>query len=190
MAKLRTRFRLERVVVVGDRGTRTHTQIDSLTQSPGLGWMAALRCEAIRQLADPHTLDVALVAQERLAEITSVPVPGERLVACDNPLVAQQSQRKRHAWLEATAHDWAAMVREVARRTKTPWGQAEIGKKVGQVLHHYPMAKHCTVQIEDKQLSYARRAASIQREAALDGLDVIRTSEPAERLSAEDTVRG
>jgi hypothetical protein len=190
VATLRPRFRLERVVVVGDRGTRTHTHIDSLTQSPGLGWMAALRCEAIRQLADPPTLDVALVAQERLAEITSVPVPGERLVACDNPLVAQQSQRKRHAWLEATAHDWAAIVREVARRTKTPWGQAEMGKKVGQVRHHDPMAKHLTVQIEDTQWSYARRAETIQREAALDGLDVIRTSEPAERLSAEDTVRG
>ena len=190
MAQLRTRFRLERVVVVGDRGTLTHTHIDSLTQSPGLGWIAALRCEAIRQLADTHTLDVALVAQERLAEITSVPCPGERLVACATPLVAQQRQRQRHAWLEATAHDWAAMVREVARRTTTPWGQAEIGKKVGQVLHHYPMAKHFTVQIEDKQLSYARRSESIQREAALDGIYVIRTSEPAERLSAEDTMRG
>jgi transposase len=190
VAKLRTRFRLERVVLVGDRGTLTHTQIDSLKQYPGLGWIAALRFEAIRKLADTHTLDVALVAHERLAEITSVQFPGERLVACYNPLVAQQRQRKRHALLEATEHDLAAIVREVARRTKTPLGQAEIGKKVGQVLHHYPMAKHCTVQIEDKPLSYARRAESIQREAALDGLYVIRTSEPAERLSAEDTVRG
>ncbi|HSX83666.1 MAG TPA: IS1634 family transposase, partial [Candidatus Saccharimonadia bacterium] len=190
VAKLRTRFRLERVVLVGDRGTLTQTQIDSLKQYPGLGWIAALRFEAIRKLADTHTLDVALVAHERLAEITSVQFPGERLVACYNPLVAQQRQRKRHALLEATEHDLAAIVREVARRTKTPLGQAEIGKKVGQVLHHYHMAKHFTVQIEDKQLSYARRAESIQREAALDGIYVIRTSEPAERLSAEDTVRG
>ena len=190
VAKLRTRFRLERVVLVGDRGTLTHTQIDSLTQSPGLGWIAALRFEAIRKLADTPTLDVALVAHERLAEITSAQFPGERLVACDNPLVAQQRQRKRHAWLAATEHDLAAIVREVARRTKTPLGQAEIGKKVGQVLHHSHMAKHFMVQIEAKQLSYARRPASIQREAALDGIYVIRTSEPAERLSAEDTVRG
>jgi hypothetical protein len=92
--------------------------------------------------------------------------------------------------LEATEHDLAAIVREVARRTKTPLGQAEMGKKVGQVLHHSHLAKHCTVQIEDKQWFYARRPESIQREAALDGLYVIRTSEPAERLSAEDTVRG
>jgi len=190
VAKLRTRFRLERMVLVGDRGTLTQTQIDHLKQYPGLGWIAALRFEAMRKLADTHALDVAWVAHAPLAEITSAQFPGERLVACCNPLVAQERQRKRHALLEATDHDLAAIVREVARRTKTPLGQAEIGKKVGQVLHHYHMAKHCTVQIEDKQLSYARRAETIQREAALDGLYVIRTSEPAERLSAEDTVRG
>ena len=190
VAKLRTRFRLERVVLVGDRGTLTQTQIAYLKQYPGLGWIAALRFEAIRKLADTHALDVAWVAHAQLAEITSAQFPGERLVACYNPLVAQERQRKRHALLEATEHDLAAIVREVARRTKTPLGQAEIGKKVGQVLHHYHMAKHFTVQIEDNRLSYARRPASIQREAALDGIYVIRTSEPAERLSAEDTVRG
>ena len=190
VAKLRIRFRLERVVLVGDRGTLTQTQIDYLKQYPGLGWIAALRFEAIRKLADTHTLDLALVAHQPLAEITSVQFPGERLVACYNPLVAQKRQQKRHALLEATEHDLAAIVREVARRTKTPLTQAEIGKKVGKVLHHYHMAKHFAVQIEDQQLSYARRPESIQREAAVDGIYVIRTSEPAERLSAADTVRG
>jgi transposase len=181
---------LERVVVVGDRGTLTQTQIDDLQQSPGLGWIAALRFAAIRKLADAHTLDMVLVAHEPLAEITAAQFPGERLVAGYNPLVAQERQRKRHAWLEATEHDWAAIVREVARRTKTPLGQAEIGQKVGQVLHRYPMAKPLTVHITDNRLSYARRPESIQRQAALDGIYVIRTSEPAERLSAADTVRG
>jgi hypothetical protein len=190
VAKLRTRFRLERVVLVGDRGTLTQTPIDSLQQYPGLGWIAALRFEAIRKLADTHTLDMVLVAHEPLAEITSAQCPGERLVACYNPLVAQERQRKRHALLAATEDDLAAIVREVARRPKTPLSQAEIGKKVGQVLHHYHMAQHVTVQIEDNRLSYARRPEAIQREAALDGIYVIRTSEPAERLSAEETVRG
>jgi len=149
-----------------------------------------LRFEAIRKLADTHTLDMVLVAHEPLAEITSAQFPGERLVACYNPLVAQERQRKRHALLAATEDDLAAIVREVARRTKTPLSQAEIGKKVGQVLRHYHMAKHFTVQIAENRLSYARRPEAIQREAALDGIYVIRTSEPAERLSAEDTVRG
>jgi hypothetical protein len=187
VAELRTRFRLERVVLGGDRGTLTQTHIDSLQQYPGLGWIAALRFEAIRKLADTHTLDMVLVAHEPLAAITSAQVPGERLVACYTPLVAQERQRKRHALLAATEHDLGAIGREVARRTKTPLRQAEIGKKVGQVLQHYPMAKHLTMQIADHRLSYARRPESLQREAALDGIDGIRTSAPAERLSAEDT---
>jgi hypothetical protein len=149
-----------------------------------------LRFEAIRKLADTSTLDRVLVAHEPLAEITSAQFPGERLVACYNPLVAQERQRKRHALLEATEQDLAAIVREVARRTKPPLRQAEIGQKVGQGLHHYHRAKHFTVQIADNRLSYARRPESIQREAALEGIYVIRTREPAERLSAEDTVRG
>lgn len=190
VAKLRSRFHVERVILVGDRGTLTQTQIDFLKRYPGLGWIAALRFEAIRKLVDTHTLDLALLAHEPLAERTSPQFPGERLVACYNPLVAHERQRKRQALLEATEHDLAAIVREVTRRTTTPVAPAEIGKKVGRVLHHYHMAKHFTVQIAEKQLSYARRLESIQREAALDGIYVIRTSEPAERLSAEDTVRG
>jgi hypothetical protein len=181
---------LERVVLVGDRGTLTPTQIDHLKQSPGLGWIAALRFAAIRKLADTDTLDGVLVAHEPLAEITAAPCPGARLVACYPPLVAQERQRKRPALLEATEHDRAAIVREGARRTKTPLGQAEMGKQVGQVLPRSHMAKHCTVPIADNRLSYARRPESSQREAAWDGIDVIRTSEPAERLAAEDTVRG
>jgi hypothetical protein len=190
VAKLRTRFHLQRVVLVGDRGTLTQTQIDRLKQYPGLGWIAALRFEAIRKLADTQPLGLSLGAPPPLAEITSAHFPGERLMVCYNPLVAQERQRKRHALLEATEKDLAAIAREVARRTKTPLAPAEIGKKIGKVLHHYPMAKHFVVQIADNRLHYARRPEAIQREAELDGLYVIRTSEPAERLSAEDAVRG
>jgi transposase len=190
VTKLRTRFRLEQIVLVGDRGTLTQTQIEHLKQYPGLGWIAALRFEAIRQLVDQQMLTPSQLAHQPLAEITCAQFPGERLVACYNPLVAHERHRKRPALLEATEADLASTAREVARRTKKPLTKAEIGQKVGRVLHHYHMAKHFEVQIDDGLCHYARRTASIQREAELDGIYVIRTSEPAERLSAEDTVRG
>jgi hypothetical protein len=190
VTKLRTRFRLERVVLVGDRGTLTQTQIEYLKQYPGLGWIAALRFDAIRKLAEHRTFDPAQLVHQPLAEVTSVQFPGERLVACYNPLVAQERHRKRTALLAATEAELATIAREVARRTKKPLRKAEIGQKVGRVLHHYHMAKHFEVRIDDGALGYARRPASIQREAALDGIYVIRTSEPREQLSAEDTVRG
>jgi hypothetical protein len=190
VAKLRTRFHLQRVVLVGDRGTLTQTQIDRLKQSPGLGWIAALRFEAIRKLADTQPLDLSLGAPPPLAEITSAHFPGERLMVGYNPLVAQERQRKRHALLEATEKDLAAIAREVARRTQTPLAPAEMGKKVGKVLHHSHLAKHFVVQIANNRWHYARRPEAMQREAEWDGLSVIRTSEPAERLSAEDAVRG
>ena len=190
VAKLRTRFPLQRVVLVGDRGTLTQTHIDRLTQSPGRGWMAAWRVEAIRKLADTQPLDLSLGAPPPLAEITSAHLPGARLMGCSTPLVAQERQRKRHAWLAATDKALAAIAREVAHRTKTPLAPAEMGKKIGKVLPHYHMAKHFVVQSTDNRLHYARRPEAMQREAELDGLSVIRTSEPAERLSAEDAVRG
>lgn len=190
VAKLRTHFGLTQVVLVGDRGTLTQTQIDYLKQYPGLGWIAALRFEAIRKLVETQTLDLSLLAHQPLAEITSGQFPGERLVACYNPLVAQERHRKRVALLDATEAELAPIAREVARRTKKPLTKAEIGQKVGRVLHHYHMAKHFEIQIDDGLCRYARRPAAIQREAELDGIYVIRTSEPCERLSAEDTVRG
>jgi len=190
VAKLRTRFGLTQVVLVGDRGTLTQTQIDYLKQYPGLGWIAALRFEAIRKLVETQTLDLSLLAHQPLAEITSGQFPGERLGACYNPLVAQERHCKRVALLDATEAELAPIAREVARRTKKPLTKAEIGQKVGRVLHHYHMAKHFEIQIDDGLCRYARRPASIQREAELDGIYVIRTSEPCERLSAEDTVRG
>jgi len=190
VTKLRTRLRLERVVLVGDRGTLTQTHIDYLRQYPGLGWIAALRFEAIRQLADQQSFDLTRFPQQPLAEITSEQCPGERLVACYNPFVAQARHRKRSALLEATEAALAPIAREVVRRTKTPLSKAAIGQKVGRVLHHDHMAKHCEVQIDDGLFRYTRRAASIQRETELDGIYVSRTSEPTARLSAEDMVRG
>jgi hypothetical protein len=187
--KLRTRFGLQQVVLVGDRGTLTQTQIDTLKQYPGLGWISALRFEAIRKLADQHHIPAALFEPPYLAEITSVAFPGERLMACFNALLATDRQRKRAALLEATEHDLDKIAKEVARHTKTPLSPTDIGKKIGKVLYHYKVAKHFKVTLDAAGFHYERRVESIQRESELDGIYVIRTSEPKERLSAADTVR-
>lgn len=187
--KLRERFGLQQVVLVGDRGMLTQTQIDKLKQYPGLGWISALRSSAIRQLVQGGALQLSLFDQKNLAEISSPEFPGERLVACYNPLLAAERARKRQDLLKATEGALDKIVREVARRTKTPLSAAEIGKKVGAVANHYKVGKHFELTIQDGGFRYARREQDIERETQLDGIYVIRTSEPHSRLSAEDTVR-
>jgi hypothetical protein len=105
-------------------------------------------------------------------------------------LLADERRRKREALLAATENALEKILKQVQRRTKTPLSAAEIGKKLGQVLNHFKVGKHFEVTIADGQLSYARRTQAIEREAELDGLYVIRTSEAAQDLSAEDTMRG
>lgn len=186
---LRERFALQQVVLVGDRGMLTQTQIDKLKQYPGLGWISALRSAAIRQLVEGGALQLSLFDERNLAEISSPEFPGERLVACYNPLLAEQRARKREDLLKATEEQLERIHRQVARRTKTALSAAEIGKKVGAVANRYKMGKHFELTIQDGLFRYARRTPEIQREAQLDGIYIIRTSEPRSRLSAEDTVR-
>jgi transposase len=187
--KLRHRFKLDRVVLVGDRGMLTHTQIETLKEHPGLGWISALRAQAIRALADGAGLQPSLFDRKNLAEIASADFPGERLIACYNPLLADERRRKRGQLLAATENDLDKIVRQVARRTRTPLDKAEIGKKVGTVINRFKVAKHFALTIEDGVFRHARREHRIRRESELDGIYVIRTSEPAARLSAADTVR-
>ena len=188
--KLRQRFDLSDVVLVGDRGMLTETQIDHLRRHPGLGWISALRSPAIRQLVESGSLQLSLFDEQNLAEIHSPDYPGERLIACFNPLLAEERQRKREALLTATQKELERVARDVARRTKTPYTSEQIGAKVGRVLHLFKMGKHFRWSIEEGQLRFSRLQESIEQEAALDGIYVIRTSEPAERISAEDAVRG
>lgn len=187
--KLRRRFGLGRIVLVGDRGMLTQTQIEKLQAHPELGWISALRFTAIRKLADDKHLQLSLFDHQNLAEITSPEYPGERLVACKNPLLAEERRRKREDLLQATEASLKKIVREVARRTRKPLTKVEIGKKVGRLSHRYKMDKHFEFTIEDSVFRYQRRQDSIQREAELDGLYVIRTTEPAARLSSGDVVR-
>jgi transposase len=187
--KLRLRFALEQVVLVGDRGMLTQARIDTLKQYPGVGWISALRSHAIRELVEGGALQLSLFDQRHLAEIASAQFPGERLIACFNPLLAEERARKREELLKATEQALDRIVRQVARRTKTPLPAAEIGTKVGQALNRGKLGKHFELRIADGVFRYARRQSAIERERALDGIYVIRTSEPRTRLSAEDTVR-
>lgn len=187
--KLRERFGLSRVVLVGDRGMLTQTQIEKLKAYPQLGWISALRSGSIRKLVEDQELQLSLFDQQDLAEIRSDEFPGERLVACFNPLLADERARKRKELLLATEQKLRRIAREVARRTKTPLLKDEIALKVGKVINRHKVGKHFSLQIEDGVFRWERDEASIVREAALDGIYVIRTSEPKRRLSAEDTVR-
>lgn len=186
---LKQRFGLDRVILVGDRGMLTQTQIDELKRHPGVGWVSALRSEKVRKLFDQKYLQLSLFDQQNLAEIHSPDFPGERLMACFNPLLAQERKRKRHELLEATEQALERVSKEAKRRTKKPLSAAEIGTKVGKIINRFQMGKHFELSISDGPFSYARRADAIEREAELDGIYVIRTSEPRETLSSEDAVR-
>ena len=187
--KLRERFGLEHIVLVGDRGMLTQTQIEHLKSHPGLGWISALRSASIRQLLDAGTLQRSLFDEILIAEIYSPAFPGERLVACYNALLAEERTRKREALLQATERELERIARQVARRTRTPLSRADIGQKVGRMINRFKVGKHFAVTIEDAAFAYQRREARIRRECELDGIYVIRTSEAPERLSTEDTVR-
>jgi hypothetical protein len=188
--KLRGRFGLSRVVLAGDRGMLTQTQIEHLKEHPGLGWISCLRSGAIRPLLDDGRLSRSLFDQRNLAEISAPEFPGERLIACYNPLLAEQRRQRREELLAATERELVRLAAEVARRTKKPLGKAEIALKAGKSIGRYKMAKHFVLAIEEGVFQYRRDEASIERERQLDGIYVVRTGEPARRLSAPDAVRG
>jgi transposase len=189
VAKLRERFALERVVLVGDRGMLTQARIDTLREYPGLGWISALRSDAIRELLAGGHLQPSLFDRRDLAVIRSPDFPGERLVACYNPLLAAQRQDKRQRLLAATEVQLRRLEAEVQRRTHKPLRAAQIGVKVGRVLGRYKMAKHFQLDIADGRFRWARDEAAIRREEQLDGIYVIRTSERAKTCPAADCVR-
>lgn len=185
---LKDRFGLTRVVLVGDRGMLTEKRIDVIKTHPGIGWISALRSGAIRDLVEGGSVQMSLF-DEDLTEFSSPDYPGERLIACFNPLLCNERTRKREDLLAATEKELARIAREARRRTKKPLDKGEIGKKVGKVLDRFRMGKHFTLAIEEGAFSFSRNEESIERERALDGIYVIRTSEPAERLSSDDAVR-
>ena len=188
--KLKQRFKLQRVVMVGDRGLLTSARIEQTLRPAGLDWITALRAPAIKQLAAAGgPLQPSLFDHRDMAEITSPDYPGERLVVCKNPLLAEERARKRAELLAATEKDLARIAARVRRARRPLRGAAAIGQAVGAVLGRRHMAKHFQISIADDAFSFAQYPLSIAAEAALDGIYVVRTNLPTEHSDAAATVR-
>ena len=189
ITKLKKRFGLDHVVLVGDRGMITQARIDEDLAPAGLDWITALRSSAIRSLVEGGALQLSLFDERDLASINAPDYPNERLIVCRNPALASERARKREDLLDATERDLAKIEVAVRRRQRTLRGKAEIALKVGAVLDRHKMAKHFTLTITDDHFAFARKDETIANEAALDGLYVVRTSLPKEALSDEGAVR-
>jgi hypothetical protein len=184
---VRDKFGLADLVMVGDRGMITTARIDALREHTELGWLTCLRAPAIAKLAaDDGPLQMTLFDQQDLAEIAHPDYPGERLIACRNPLLAAERCRKRDELLAATEALLAPVVAAVA--TGKLHGAAAIGLKVGPLINKYKMAKHFQLTINDTRLTIARDTDKISAEAALDGIYVLRTSVTADQLDAPGVV--
>jgi len=188
IAKLKERFALRQVVLVGDRGMITQARIEADLRPAGLDWITALRAPAIRGLVEGGALQLSLFDERDMAAVSSPDYPGERLIVCRNPALAAERARKREDLLQATQRDLAA-IREAVGRTRRPLrGIARIAQKVGAVLARRHMAKHFEVEIAADRFAFTRKTAAIAAEAALDGLYAVRTPVPAERLDDANVV--
>jgi len=187
--KLRERFGLKQVVFVGDRGMITSARIrEDMVEDKGLNWITALRATSIQKLATDGALQRSLFDTVDLAEITHPDYPGERLVACFNPVLSEQRARKRDALLLATEKELEKIV-SATRRTKRPLrGKHVIGLRVGRVLGRFKMGKHYKIQIDEDSFQYERKPDSIEREKKLDGIYVIRTNVKAAAMSSPEVV--
>ena len=186
--KLRERFRLERIVLVGDRGMITSARIREDLQRPGIEWITALRAPQIQALRHACSLQLSLFDQRDLAEISDPAYPGERLIACRNPLLAEERTRKRGELLEATERELTKIQLATQRSRRPLAGQAAIALRVGRVLGRFKMQKHFRLAITPTSFSFERDQLRIDREAALDGIYVVRTTVPADILSGERVV--
>jgi transposase len=187
--KLKQRFGLSHVVLVGDRGMITEARLTEDIKAAGLDWITALRGPAIKDLLNTGALQLTLFDQRDMASITSPDFPGERLVVCRNPDLATKRSRKREELLAATDKDLTRIKTAVERKRNPLHGTAAIALAVGAVLNTHKMKKHFDLNITDDAFSFARRTTEIAAEAATDGLYIVRTSLPAETLGDADTVR-
>lgn len=189
VTKLRERFGIEHVVWAGDRGMLTSARIEQVLKPQGMDWVSSLRAPQIQQLATERgPFQTSLFDERNLIEISSEHFPGERLVVCRNPLLAEERARKREELLVATEADLSKIAAATQRARRPLRGAKAIALRVGRVLHRHRMAKHLEVTITDASLSWQRRQQAIDQEAALDGLYVIRTSVSAEQLEAVQAV--
>jgi len=174
--KIKSRFALKHVVLVGDRGMITQARLEAEIAPAGLDWITALRAPAIRALAEGGVLQMSLFDERDMAAITSPDFPGERLIVCRNPDLARERTRKRLDLLAATERDLAAIATAVSRARRPLRGAAEIALKVGAVINLHKMAKHFELDIGEASFAFRRNADAIAAEAALDGIYVVRTN--------------
>ena len=188
--KVRKRFGVRRVVFVGDRGMLTSRRIDEeLRGVEGLDWISALRTDGIKKLVSHGAIELSLFDERDLAEVSSPDFPGERLVVCRNPLLADRRARKRTELLEASEKELDVIVAATQRKKRPLRGKDKIGLRVGKVLGKYKVGKHFVLDISDKSFSYQRDEAKISEESSLDGIYVVRTSVQPDVISSEDAVR-
>jgi hypothetical protein len=189
VAKLKQRFGLDHVVLVGDRGMITEARLAGDVRPAGLDWITALRGPAIKELMKGGALQLSLFDQRDMASITSPDYPGERLIVCRNPDLAAKRAHARRELLAATERD-LARVQAAARRERKPLrGAANIALAAGAVIEKHKMRKHFDLAVTDADLSFARKTEAIGAEAATDGIYIVRTSLPADALDDEAAVR-
>ena len=189
VAKLRERFGIAHVAWVGDRGMLTSARIAQVLRPQGVDWISSLRAPQIAQLAQEHgPFQPSLFDERNLLEVTSEHFPGERLLVCRNPLLAEERARKRAELLAATEVELAKIAAATQRARQPLRGQQAIALRVGRVIERFHMAKHIELSIGDATFSWRRRDAAIAQETALDGLYVIRTSVSAQQLGAAEAV--
>lgn len=187
VTKVKDAFGIKNLVLVGDRGMITQKQINSLKDIKGVDWISALKTGGIRELLHSGVLQMGLFDERNLFELTHPDFPGERLIACRNPELARMRAAKRQDLLLATTQELDKVKRMVEKGRIT--GRDKIGVRIGRVINKYKMAKHLTLVIDDERFDYEIRQDQVAAEAALDGIYVIRTSLPKERISAPDAVR-
>lgn len=188
ITKLKTRFGLSRVCLVGDRGMLTSARIRDELRPAHLDWISALRAEQIRVLVNDAALQLSLFDEQNLFEITHPDYPGERLVCCHNPALAEERARKRDELLAATEKQLQTIAAATRRARQPLRGQDSIALRVGKVRNKFKMAKHFDLVITDDSFTFTRNQDRIAAEAALDGIYVLRTSLPAQTLERDDVV--
>jgi transposase len=187
--KLRLRFGLHKVILVGDRGMITSARIrEDLPASHGIEWISALRATQIQKLARDGQLQMSFFDKTDMVEIAHPDFPGERLVACFNPLLAEERARKRPELLAATEKQLEKIAAATKRARRPLRGKQHIGLRAGKILNRYKMGKHFELRVEEDAFHYKRKEANIEREQSLDGIYVIRTSVKADVLSGEQVV--
>jgi hypothetical protein len=188
VTKLKERFGLERVVVVGDRGMVTEARIREDISTVGYDWISALRHGAIRPMVEAKIIQPSLFDESGIAEIAHPDYLGERLIACFNPIMHEERTRKREALLQLTEKALQKVADSCAREKQPLEGKGEIGLKAGAVLSRFKVGKYFRVHVGDHGLRFARNQDILGRDAAMDGIYVIRTSVPKEVMAADKAV--